>query len=331
MLSNTTYSLDAMVRTHIAENTVDDLMHSVFDEIQTRGEAVQTSSGPNKEIMGVLLELTNPRARLSRTESRGKLYSCLGMLCWFLAKANDLSSISYYLPNYAEWADGDTIFGGYGPRLFNWGGLNQIANVTHLLKKKSSTRQAVIQLFDANDIVAEHKEIPCTCTLQFLIRHNKLHMFTCMRSNDVYWGLPHDLFCFTMFQEIIARDLGIEIGTYKHAVGSLHLYDDKIEEAKSFLGEGFQSTREPMPPMPVGNPWAPIAFLLKAESAIRAGCAFDSAKLKTIDPYWADLVRLLQIFNARRRGDTNAIKELRRDIASAIYFPFIKNGADKLQ
>jgi thymidylate synthase len=320
-----------MARTYIAETTVDDLMRSVFQEIEERGDHVLASKGRNREIMGVLLELTNPRARLSRTESRGKLFSCLGLLCWYLAKANDLPFISYYLQNYGDYADGDLIFGGYGPRLFNWGGLNQVANVINLLKTKRSTRQAVIQLFDAHDIVAEHKEIPCTCTLQFMVRHRALHMFTCMRSNDVIWGLPHDLFCFTMLQDIVARDLGIEIGTYKQAVGSLHLYDNKIDEAKSFLSEGLQSTLEPMPPMPGGDPWPNIGLLLEAEASLRTGRSFDVTKLIKIDPYWVDLVRLLQVFRAKQDGDRSAIMELRRNMASKIYLPFIKSGRTELQ
>ena len=43
-------------------------------------------------------------------------------------------------------------------------------------------------------------------------------MLTYMRSNDAYWGLPHDVFAFTMLQEILARSLTLELGTYKHAV-----------------------------------------------------------------------------------------------------------------
>jgi thymidylate synthase len=305
-------------------------MHSVFEEIQARGDHVRASKGWNKEIMGVLLELTDPRARLSKTESRGKLFSCLGQLCWYLAKSNDLDFISYYLKNYQRYADGDVIYGGYGPRLFNWGGLNQVANITKLLNEKRTTRQAVIQLFDAHDIVAEPEEIPCTCTLQFLVRDSKLHMFTSMRSNDVVWGLPHDLFCFTMLQEIIARELKLEVGTYKHAVGSLHLYDDKTEEAESFLKEGFQS-REPMPPMPIGDPWPSIRFLLEAESALRTGREFLSAELTKIDPYWGDLVRLLQVFKAREQGDDNTIENVRRNMASEIYLPFIKSVRSELK
>ena len=90
-----------------------------------------------------------------------------------------------------------------------------------LLRDKSTSRRAVIQVFDAVDLTKPHKDIPCTCTLQLLLRDRRLHMLASMRSNDVFKGLPHDVFAFTMLQEIMARSLGVEIGTYKHAVGSL--------------------------------------------------------------------------------------------------------------
>src|SRR5207245_2696775 len=161
------------------------------------------------------------------------------------------------------------------PSLFNGRGLNQLEKVTDVLRRKRDSRQAVIQLFDGYDIVEEHGDVPCTCTLQFMLRQDKLHMFTNMRSNDAFVGLPHDFFCFTMLQEIVARTLSTELGTYKHAVGSLHLYDVNIEAAQQFLDEGWQSTEAPMPPMPKGDPWPAIDLLLKAESSIRATGALD--------------------------------------------------------
>lgn len=37
-----------------------------------------------------------------------------------------------------------------------------------------------------------------------------------MRSNDAYLGFPHDVFFFTMIQELVARSLGIRVGDYHH-------------------------------------------------------------------------------------------------------------------
>jgi len=309
--------------------TIDDVMHHVFEAILSDGEHITPTKGGAAELRGVLLEITDPRARLSRTETRGKPFSCLGELCWYLAASNDLGFISYYLRDYDRFADGNTIFGAYGPRLFNWNGLDQVRNVTALLKAKRDSRQAVIQLFDAGDIVEEHNDVPCTCTLQFLLRNKKLQMFTCMRSNDAYLGMPHDIFSFTMLQEIVARSLSVELGTYKHAVGSLHIYDEQLQDANRYLEEGWQSTTSPMPRMPDGDPWPTIKSLLAAESALRGAGSLAGMALAELDPYWADLIRLLDIFRCSKDGQMDKIESLRDEMYSGVYGPFIEQRLNR--
>ncbi|MDY0040628.1 MAG: thymidylate synthase [Desulforhabdus sp.] len=289
---------------------------------------MEPSRGEATELSGILLQIKNPRARLSRTENRGNLFSSLGELMWYLAATKDLAFISYYINQYKnDSEDNKTIYGGYGPRLFNARGQNQIENVLALLKEKPHSRRAVIQLFDAEDIAIPRKEIPCTCTLQFMIRENHLHMLTNMRSNDAFLGLPHDVFTFTMLQEIMARSLAVELGPYKHSVGSLHLYARNIAGAKQFLEEGWQSN-VPMPSMPMGDPWPSIKQLLDAEAAIRQGYE-TKIPLLDLDPYWADLVRLLQIFRRSKDNDTRKISSLKRKMASRTYDPYIGKKQSK--
>lgn len=305
-----------------SEQTLDDVMRAVMEAILKHGEQICPSQGPCRELTGVMLEINDPRSRLSRTETRGKPFSCLGELCWYLAQSNQVHFISYYVP-YEEYADGEIVLGGYGPRLFNWKGQNQIENVIALLRKKPSSRQAVIQLFEAGDIAQQTNSTPCTCTLQFLIRNNYLHMITYMRSNDVFLGLPHDIFCFTMLQEIIARSLAVEVGIYKHTVGSLHLYDRDEEKARQFLSEGWQTTEMAMPPMPVGDPWAAIQSLLQAEATIRLQGAPKVGELSDIASYWVDLIRLLQIFWYAKNKCAEEIEALREKMTSSTYDLFI--------
>ena len=311
--------------------TIDDVMRNVIEDLLLHGDKVVATKGSFVELVGVLLELENPRARLSRTETRGKPFSCLGELCWYLAGSNNLDFISYYLPKYEEFAEGGSLFGAYGPRLLAWEGTNQVSNVTSLLRKKPTTRQAVIQIFDREDIIGDHKDVACTCTLQFMVRGEALQMFTTMRSNDVFLGLPHDMFSFTMLQEIIASDLSIEVGNYKHAVGSLHLYDTAIDAAREFLNEGWQSTQSPMPPMPLGDPWLGISSLLKAESDIRTGGGIDARGLDEINPYWADLIRLLQVLRFKRDEDPHEIEAIRGRMSSEVYRPFIDKVLSQIQ
>jgi thymidylate synthase len=301
--------------------TLDDALGIVFKEILENGDTVRPTKGANREITGILLEVTNPRARLSLTETRNRLFSGLGELCWYLAGTGDLEFIAYYLSRYADFAEDGIIFGAYGPRLFQWRNTNQVKNVTRILRDGPDSRRAVIQLFDSEDIIVRHKDVPCTCTLQFLVRGDKLNLVAYMRSNDAFIGLPHDFFCFTMLQEIVARDLGIELGTYKHMVGSLHIYDHDLKKAEQFLNEGFQSTEIQMPPMPVGDPWEGVRFLLAAEDQIRTTGQFDDDKLDGTDPYWADLVRLLQVFQCKKLKDMAGMTALRTRLNKA-YWPF---------
>ncbi|HYK04812.1 MAG TPA: thymidylate synthase [Thermoanaerobaculia bacterium] len=305
--------------------TLDDVMRYAIQALLQDGERVNATKGSNVELRAVRLEMTNPRARLSRTETRGKPFSCLGELCWYLAGTNNVKFIEYYIGKYRESDENGIVFGGYGPRLVASRAGNQIINVSNLLRAKPESRRACIQLFDATDIADDHKDVPCTCTLQLLVREGALHMIVYMRSNDVVWGLPHDVFCFTMFQEIIATSINVDLGTYTHIAGSLHLYDETREAAESFIAEGLQPTTIQMPPMPAGDPWPAIATLVELEEVIRTAGPHLAGDLSGLDVYWADIVRLLQIYKCVKLKDLKTLAELRTSVANATYHPYIES------
>lgn len=299
------------------------MMRSAMLAIQKHGRSIHPRKGAAKELIGTLIQISNPRARLSRTETRGKLFSGLGELCWYLAGNQDLEFIRHYIKDYENFAENGKLFGGYGPRLFDWAGLNQFRNVAKALQSKD-TRQAVIQLFDRNDIVEEHEDVPCTCTLQFMLREGRLNLLTCMRSNDAYLGFPHDVFCFTMLQEIMASALSVDMGIYKHFVGSFHLYEKDFDDSEQFLGEGLQSTvGSEMPPMPAGDPFPAINTLLRAERSLRESGIVDESWIESIDPYWADLIRLLKVYWAKKRKDWGDVRVLKDQFASDSYKIFV--------
>lgn len=302
----------------IVAQTLDDLCRKAYRALLKGAQPTNPSRDPAHERTGVLLELRNPRARLSRTETRGKVFSCLGELLWYLSRDNRLEFITYYIKEYEkESQDGETIYGGYGRRLFAHSSHNQVRTLIETLRHKdrSDTRRAVLQIFEAADTEGNHtpsrrREVPCTLALQFLLRSGRLGLYATMRSQDAYKGLPHDIFCFTMLQEIIARSVGAELGEYKQFVGSLHLYDKDRPLAEQYVAEDVQQTI-PMPPMPHGDPWPAIAVLLDAEAQIRAGLP-PARATASLSPYWMDLVRLLQIFAG---GDQARHRRLRSAMA----------------
>lgn len=316
-----------MLATHLIEDSLDDLMRAALESVFDHGETVSPTKGPNHELRGVMLQLTKPRARLSRSESRGKVFSALGELIWYLSGSNDTNQITHYISPYSAYDEDGVIFGGYGPRLR--GGADQLTTVIGLLREKPSTRRAVIQLFEGADLLEPHKDVPCTCSLQFLSRAEGLDLIVCMRSNDAFIGLPHDVFCFSMIQELVARCVGVEVGQYVHVAGSLHLYEADAKDARRFLAEGYHETNE-MPPMPGVDPMASVDEICAAEARLRSGSDPHSVTLPS-DPYWADLARLLVVFELSRQGRADEVPLVASQMSTNVYKLHVADRLDRIR
>jgi thymidylate synthase len=101
----------------------------------------------------------------------------------------------------------------------------------------------------------------------------------------------------------------------------MHVYENDIAGVRAYLGEGVQPRIE-MPEMPLGDPWPAIEVLKKVEAAIRSREAIDAGG-SGVDPYWADLVRLLQVFAAR--GDDARIEELKKQMHFKQYSQYVRD------
>ena len=145
-----------------------------------------------------------------------------------------------------------------------------------------------------------------------------------MRSNDAFWGLSQDIFAFTMLQEIIACSLGIQLGWYKHAVCSLHLYSDKEANARQYLKESQQPTISgQMPTMPTGNPWIAIENLLVVENLIRNGVDLHQISDINLPKYWQQLAQILQIHYHFKKNNLEEIQKISNDLSDSPYYPYI--------
>lgn len=66
----------------VEAETLDDALLTLYPELLSRVSNVAASRGDNTEMLGVLIEIAKPRTRLSRSETRGKLFSSFGELLW---------------------------------------------------------------------------------------------------------------------------------------------------------------------------------------------------------------------------------------------------------
>lgn len=304
-----------LINMEIEKDTIDDAMRAVFESILKDGVHVETTKGLTKEILGVHIILNNPICRISRTESRGKIFTCLGELMWYLSGSDNVDFISYYIAKYKDSAESNgKINGAYGPRLFGVkDGINQIDNIVHLLQQRSTSRRAAIQLFDANDIAYPFNDVPCTVGLQFAIRNDSLDMFTFMRSNDARAGLVHDIFAFTMLQEMIARTLKLKLGVYRHYAASLHIYNDDIPSIESALKEGYASSSPVMDVMPQEAFSDYLSTIVEVEKRIREGDIPDINELK-LSEYWKDVLRMLAIFRSKKDKNLPAARAIAEEL-----------------
>ncbi len=72
---------------------------------------------------------------------------------------------------------------------------------------------------------------PAPSGFRFHLRAGRLHMATTMRGQDVWIGMPYDVFFYTVLHELIAGWLDAELGEFRLHIGSLHIYDEHIEQA----------------------------------------------------------------------------------------------------
>jgi len=133
-------------------------------------------------------------------------------------------------PNFARYIEPSGAFwGAYGRRIA-FG--NQLPSVVRKLQADPETRQAIVILWDPqHDNDPGHKDYPCTLALGFSLQRGKLELDVTMRSNDVWRGLPYDIFQFTQLQLTVANVLQLQPGRYRHHTYSLHLYADDLDDA----------------------------------------------------------------------------------------------------
>ena len=151
---------------------------------------------------------------------------------WYLSGNNNINKLGEIYGKVPEiWkrmADmkGD-VNSNYG---WQWQRNKQLARIIDVLRNNNNTRQAAISIYDAKEIKSYEYDTPCTYAVQFTIVDNKLNMCVTMRSNDLWYGFCNDQYCFSMLQQLVARELNISVGTYFHFAHNLHLYNNIIEK-----------------------------------------------------------------------------------------------------
>lgn len=154
---------------------------------------------------------------------------------WIMDGRNSVETITNFSKAISSFSnDGFHFDGAYGPRV-----VDQIRYIVDCLEKDRDTRQAVLTIWRPNP--RDSKDIPCTVSIQWLIRDNTIHCIDNMRSSDIWLGWPYDIFNFTMltgYIMLLLRERGIndlKLGNIYLNAGSQHLYSNNFEAAEKIL------------------------------------------------------------------------------------------------
>lgn len=188
---------------------------------------------PCYEITGVTLYLEDARNNIILNETRNLNYRFMvaeWLYIWF--GHDDVATIARYNKPIAAFSDNGVDFNGaYGPPV-----VMQWQRVRDLLLNDPDTRQAVMLIYRVP--TGPTKDVPCTLTLQFFQRNGQLDVVVCMRSSDVWLGLPYDVFNFTMLGNIMSAQLNLVLGSLTLHLGSSHLYEVNRAAAEQILMSG---------------------------------------------------------------------------------------------
>lgn len=155
---------------------------------------------------------------------------------WILSGDDKVDTISPFSKEISKFSDDGKVFAGaYGPKI-----LDQLDYVVDALKQDRDTRQAVLTIWRENP--GPSKDVPCTVSVQWLVRDGKLHCVDTMRSSDLWLGHPYDVFNFSMLSLYVLLDLRaagveLELGDLFLQAGSKHVYVRNLEGAKACVDE----------------------------------------------------------------------------------------------
>ena len=149
---------------------------------------------------------------------------------WYLSGDNHIKTLGDIYGKVPEiWKrmadDRGYVNSNYG---WQWNRQEQLSKIISMLKGNTETRQATISIYDGKEIQEYKHDTPCTYAIQFTILHGRLDMCVTMRSNDLWYGFCNDQYCFSKLQELVAKEVNMDIGSYYHFAHNLHIYNDKL-------------------------------------------------------------------------------------------------------
>lgn len=301
-------------------NNINTALPALMKDLLENGEEFDSRAGKTKELTFVGITLENPWKReIVLPDRKANVAAQIVETMWVLSGRNDIAGLLPYLPRAADFSDdGVTWRSGYGPRLRNYHGVDQIDYVVETLKENPNSRQAVCTIWDPTVDTSPSLDRSCNNWLSFSCRDRKLDLMVGIRSNDAMWGWSGiNAFEWSVLLEVVAGMTGLYMGSLHFAVTSFHLYEQHWDKAKLLSKEVGNFTYNNSPSFDaigiydmksfgyLANFWFDLEVLIRTGQPVEGGVeAFPEPMLQSwlrvLQWYWSgDVVYLEPLRHTR--------------------------------
>ncbi|MFJ8895194.1 thymidylate synthase [Leifsonia sp. NPDC102414] len=305
-------------------------------ELSTRGELVTVRGAHTREIRNQKITLTRPLERCIVVPGRNNNpFAAIYETLWVIAGRNDIGDLTDYLPRAPLYSDdGVTWRAGYGPRLRNWAGVDQLRETATILRADPTTRRAVMSIFDPATDFRASNDIPCTNWLHAVLRDGKLDLSVVVRSNDLMWGFSGiNTFEWSVLQEMLAYWSEADVGIVTYTISSLHLYERHFTRAQRILhtsqaGDPYTTSPNRRFCTPLDQLDQRLDAWFQLEAKARKGAPLSNAELESIpDPLLRDFLTMIDGYWANRRGEPTGFENVLDAGLKAAALEFVHRGS----
>jgi len=219
-----------------------DLMQRILDEGVRQDD--RTGVG-TISVFGAQMRFDLSKGFPLLTTKKLHLRSIIVELLWFL---NGDTNVRYLQDRkvsiWDEWADENGDLGPvYGKQWRRWEAANgetidQIKELVALIRRDPASRRQIVSAWNPGEL-DQMALAPCHCLFQTHVADGKLSLQLYQRSADLFLGVPFNIASYALLTHMLARECGLEPGSFVWTGGDVHLYSNHLEQARE------QLSREP--------------------------------------------------------------------------------------
>ncbi len=206
---------------YIKEKTTLEAWKKALRIVKNKGnDIVDDDKRVYREILNLYIEIKSPKEDVTKP-----IETLQNFKQWFYPPLSEISSMMLKkkapLYSYAT-----------GPRLFSFQDqFNQIDDfIIPLLKQNLSSKRAVVTFWDPlKDGNIDNKDIPSMVTIDLKVKDKKLNLTAMIRSSDLFFGWPANIYQIYSLQKHVADKLNLEGGSIGVFATSAHIFQDMFD------------------------------------------------------------------------------------------------------